>query len=623
MVFVEQLDRSQFARAFGLAYYFHPDRETARQIATRAVANLRLAERVQARRSYYRPRGWRQVPGALGLRRRTKVSLERAQLLQRLVLYESDCLELRVDAGALSERISDDQFVLSFVKYLVWNASRRNSLYVATAIGRILHNYSTAEVQGLFSTIVQDPERVPDDSYVRAVKQKLFHDARRRYGGALRTRVAARGEEVFETVEPSTRLQQLVRSCLERLTPWDTGCPVPARFDAFAQTIRPLRFVGRDADAEHPIEVRRMHSLLHPECLRRLTSGLRLDSPDARLSIPRRFFTQAPPPQENDPGGNRAMPPTIADSDLDELRSLWAHQEDARRRGEPPMRVFIDADGTEQAVLDLLPGASTQFAVDEDALLLEFFLSADRSQPPAALYLLGSEPLLGAVDRGLSVDLGGECRLSLTVTHGFGVGQPTAIAVRVASPRSNLADDGSSEPQDRRHFSPWWVRAVGPAFAVMLVAALFVMHRFGRELPAGPEGPRPEKPVAEASPETTRGRLPAARHVTLQSARRFYIGALTAPDAGAAAQRVNQVLRSSGRFQVAPTPDDADAEIRGQLQSSPADALTPGTCRVELQLVGERGAMLWSAQRTEADCDAAIQRAVDDLVRASQREPSP
>src|SRR6185503_12201908 len=103
---------------------------------------------------------------------------------------------------------------LRYVKQLVRLGTRRSSLYVAVATGRILYGYSTAEVQELIGSVLQDPERVPEDSYLRHVKGSLFDELRSRFGELLRVRTGARGEESFDSAPPSPPQRRLVARCL-------------------------------------------------------------------------------------------------------------------------------------------------------------------------------------------------------------------------------------------------------------------------------------------------------------------------------------------------------------------------------------------------------------------------
>ena len=620
---MESSAEAYLERAFGLAYFFHPDRDTALQIATEAMAKLRLAERTQARRGYYRPRGRRLLRGALSIPLRSKVSVGRAQLLQRLVLLESGACERAQEARLTPGAIPDDELVLRFVEHLVWIASRRNSLYVAAAMGRVLHSYSTAEAQDLFSIVVQDPDRVPDDSYVRWIKQNLFREVKERFGAWLRTCRGPHGEEVFETAEPSPRLRQLVRSCLELLTPWDTPCPVPPRFDALSETLKPLRSPGSDPDSEHPIEVSRMHSLIHPACLLRLTKGLRLPEPADRLSVPRIFHSghasgDASPPED------RTRPPALSRQDLERLRSLWARQDEARKH-RAFTHVTLRVDGRERARLALAAGVAAHFDFEDGCDLLEVHGVAGQVEIPLALHLLGPAPL--AREPGpqeVTVDLGRGRELVLSLTPEPGqAGAPLRTRVEARCRASGLAS--RLDRGWRSSVDPWaaprrWAPAQGVTLAgLLLLAASLLVVPWRAPEPVAPG--EPAAAPAESEGGTTRGPSAGEPPATLATASRLYAGFLSGPEADAVKELLERALASTDRFQMVATPEAADAAFKGRLEvREPATPSGGGRlCRLELQLVDERGRGLWSATVDGPDWETAVRRAVADLLREIER----
>ena len=89
---------------------------------------------------------------------------------------------------------------------------------------------------------------------------------------------------------------------------------VPERFDPEADTLAQLQFTGEHPDDEHPIEMNRLHTLLHPRCFSRLTRSLGLDVPDRRLRVPR--FTRALAEGLHSlPPRDRFRPPILSDRD--------------------------------------------------------------------------------------------------------------------------------------------------------------------------------------------------------------------------------------------------------------------------------------------------------------------
>jgi hypothetical protein len=616
-------------RAFALAYYFHPDKRSASQITTQAMAKVALAARVQARRIYYRPKG-RSLGAGNGSRpSRTKVSVDRVQLLQRLVLLECDLLDRRHENLRGPAEMSAEQFVLRFVRQAVWCSSRRSSLYVATALGRILHGYSTAEVLGLFSVVLQDPERAPDDSYVRSVKQALHGEFKHRFGDLLRTRIGPRGEEVFETVEPSARLRRLVDSCLERLTPWNTSCPVPEGFDAFAQSLRPLRSAGGDPEAEHPIEVRRMHSLIHPDCLARLVRGLGLRSPAEVLRVPKLFRPESGGPSD---GGaaepvDRTDPPPLSDRELDGMGSARA---DAIASGDDHAftHLSLRVDGHERARLPLAPGALARFGTSPAEEVLEIVGIGAGRETPLALHLLGQEPPWGPpADEELVVAAGWRWRIHVLLrpshpwTAGCSIRQVEATCRRGSLldglGRTILRGGSGGAPTVR-----WAVAA--PVLAVALVAAW---------LAGGLRPPAPSAlgaPVAVSPPPpaeaVTRGQPRAGAPATLETARSIYVESLEGADGSRVTSLLARALETSGRFEVADRPETADLAFKGTVEGGGATPAPSGPerFRLELRLVDAGGRTLWTTMASGASWEEAVGQAMEALLRpAPALAPSP
>ncbi len=123
--------------AFELAYFIHRDRRTAAEISLAAMQKLEVAAVTQLRRLYYKGRG--EGSGRPG---RFKPSWADRHLLQRLVYFESEKwerLQEQRDPGSLTE----EDYLLRFVKHLSQITMKRSSFYASIAIGRILHAYST------------------------------------------------------------------------------------------------------------------------------------------------------------------------------------------------------------------------------------------------------------------------------------------------------------------------------------------------------------------------------------------------------------------------------------------------------------------------------------------------
>ena len=262
-------------RAFRLAYFIRPDRRAAIRVTVEALSHLDDLIKEQDRRRYSRPCG-----------HRTKVSLSRCQLLQQLVCCVAESSATEGRRAETASGIADD-LLIRFVVYLVRIATRRSSFYVNLAVSRILHDYSTAEAMAIYDLLTQDPERMRADSYFRYGKGLLTKEMRRRFGAWVRATRVARGEIRLCGRRPTQHQAALVGECLRLATPWATRCPWPESFDRWRDPLPELCFKGDHPDGEHPVDMRRTHTILHPECYLAATRALGLDAPAERLRVPR------------------------------------------------------------------------------------------------------------------------------------------------------------------------------------------------------------------------------------------------------------------------------------------------------------------------------------------------
>ena len=162
--------------AFELAYFIHRDRRTAAEISLAAMQKLEVAAVAQLRRLYYKGRG--EGSGRPG---RFKPSWADRHLLQRLVYFESEKwerLQEERDPGSLT----DEDYLLRFVKHLSQITMKRSSFYASIAIGRILHSYSTADTMAIYDAVAPEGCERKQGDYFRARKAQLLEEVRRRFG---------------------------------------------------------------------------------------------------------------------------------------------------------------------------------------------------------------------------------------------------------------------------------------------------------------------------------------------------------------------------------------------------------------------------------------------------------
>jgi hypothetical protein len=364
--------KQALTRAFNLAYFIHRDKEPSLLIAMGALSKLEVAAAAQDKRLYYTPAG--RVPGDPGHHRtRTKVAMSELHLLQRLVYVESEPYEKKDEESGSVARLCEEDMIIRFIKHLVRITTRRNSFYVALGLSRLLYQYTTNETAEIYDLIIQDSERFKDDYYYRSRKRRLIQELSDRFGHLIKLARSKSGEERFESVDDSSARLPLVSSCLDRLTPWNTTCPLPDRPDLQASEIRSLKFDGSDPDQEHPIEVRRMHSVIHPGCFSRLVAALALDHAEKKLTVPRFAIDESGSDggrRPDDRTGDRTIAPLLNDEELLLLDAELA--ESARRRKTSSARLLaVRVDGAEVATIDLNRQSSLSFQVDDTAELVE------------------------------------------------------------------------------------------------------------------------------------------------------------------------------------------------------------------------------------------------------------
>ncbi|HEX5732841.1 MAG TPA: hypothetical protein VF131_08405 [Blastocatellia bacterium] len=346
--------------AFQLAYFIHDDRASAMHIAISALRKLKVASTAQNRRAYYTPTGQSGYRAA-----RTKVSLSELHMLQRLVYIESEVYE-RIEEERKKESLGQMDMIIRFIKHLVKNTIKRNSFYVSLGLSRVLYNYATAEAIEIYSSVVQDPERAREDYYYRSQKASLIRELKERFGDKLRIRKAKYGEERFEAQEDPEHYLELIRTCLLQFMPWQSKCVLPADFNPIMSVVAQLLFKGNHPDEEHSIEMNRIHTLIHPNCFRRLVLALGFDSPDQRLEVPYFFLST------DGPGtlGRRLNPPSLGEEEINVISDRIT-SEAARRRKDSGRLLSILVDGIERDRLDLYRTNSLRLEVGSGTELIE------------------------------------------------------------------------------------------------------------------------------------------------------------------------------------------------------------------------------------------------------------
>lgn len=371
-------------KAFQLAFFIHGKRDIAKQIAASAMNKLETASNAQFKRYYYTPTGRAETSRAT----RSRVSLNDLQLLQRLVFVESENFEKQNEA---KQKTSERNLLVYFIKHLVRISLKRNSFYVTLGISRILHNYGTNDAMEIYNIVVQNPDRVHDDYYYRSRKGVLMKELKARFGELLETVKVNRGEERFNHQTDAENLSETAKDCLQFFTPWNSFCAIPEKFDPFDDIIAPFYFDKENPDAEHRIEVNRIHAALHPQCFLRLTDALNLPSPEEKMEIPKFMISDNQPKvdKNNDDWRN---PPNLEADELQTIKDILAAQAESRRAMSANLlRVVVD--GNERAKINLEETDQVNFDLGDEAELIEVRVVEKDGETILATHLLSFEDL--------------------------------------------------------------------------------------------------------------------------------------------------------------------------------------------------------------------------------------
>ncbi len=601
------MDRFLFShldQAFELSYFIHRDKKLALRITIDAGTRVEVLAAAHDKRRYYRPRSHRR-----------RVSMTRSQIFQRLLLSTSEPHERRQEAA--DEGLSQDLLVVRYVAYLVRICIKRNAFHVALGLGRLLHAYTTGETMKLYDLVLQDPERYREPDYFRARKKCLFGELRRRFGPLLETCRGQRGERLFAPRQPDRRLAELVRRSLVLLTPWETRCEVPERFRPGEHELEALRFRGSHVDDEHPIEMNRIHALLHPDCLRRLVRALGLASPARRLAVPLFCLAAAtggdggPPEPDDEPDDDEPDDDELDDADRRAVVDELERREDLRRRVEAGVfRVLVD--GVEAARWDVERNRRLCLALGEEAELVEVVTREQGEDVLLAAHLLPHLAAGGGAAGGEApgqrppearVRLAGGGRLDFTVTvtpvEAGPIGVTVEIRYRETRPRRAVLHLRRRLGETLRIPVPRlaWQSAAASALLVLAVAGAGLLL----EWPKGSLG----------SPRIRGAGVVA---VELAEVERVYVDPLGEdPFAQALRARLEELLAAHDHLAHAAGRGEADAVLMSRPGGSP-----PGG-RLAVRLVNARGEVLWQgmfrgsaeqmAAESVAELHAAIRRA--------------
>ena len=510
----EDTQQEYVRRAFELAYFIHADVGIALSITEAALCKLEHTFGKQDRRFHYVPEGRRQSEDRSSYALRTKVSLRREHLLQLLVLAESDSWERWSERGNSAPLLTEEVMAIRFIKHLVQITLKRNSFYVVLGVGRLLYEYETSQVRQMYDVLMQDQARFRDNSYLRKQKKVLMMEMIERFDPMIRIARTGQGEDRFVTQPTTQPLISLVNECLQRFTPWDTTCVVPASFDP-AERIPALSFSGTDPNNESPIEMNRIHTIFDPDCFSRLLANLGLESANKRLAMPQFFFSD-----NKESRGDRFNPPPLTPED--QLQLQRAREDSARRRKAYRVRrLRIYVDNLEYVFFDPRRVAKVAFKFRTAANVIEVRGEDAKGELPLATMLVSYESLAPGQSLMDSVLLEGGQKLTIVITPiSDGTGMISEVRaemkyaetqpIRVISWVAQrmwfwLAEMARGRREDPEGFKSgyWWLVKAGVTVALIMGVLLIVWHQLR---PAQFSSPAPRQ--VQLPPAPTREVLP-------------------------------------------------------------------------------------------------------------------
>lgn len=592
--------RASLARAYELAYWVLGEHDCALEAALAALAKLRVAASAQDRRLAYAPRGRPRAGGAQTRAFRTRVSHAPAHLLQRLVYVETERFELRQERHAADAA----SLLVRYVKHLVRITLRRNSFHVTLGLARLLHRYATSQALDAQALLMQDAARVPDDDYCRARKRQLMAEMQARFGERLRVVSAARGEQRFETRAPSPTELALLEESLRRCTPWDTACPLPERFDPHVHDLPELSFSAPDPDDEHPVEVKRMHAVLHPDCFRRLMRALRHEPPERHARVPcfagQMGDGRRPPPRTPTP--LRAEDYENSAARLSEARASWGGL------------LSVSVDGRQVGQLAPAMGMRLTLGLADDAELIEV---CDQAARALAVCLLHDDAPAHQ-----------ELRRNDGRTLAFHVQRDESGARVTVVARGRLLETLAWRVQSALAEASGAARARSTPLLAWTAVLCLALGVWWLRLPTTtapspqrthvPTTPAPDTrtapPTAAPDPDVLRGPALSAETRELRDVRRLLVVQAGGPDSAALGAAVRRALAARRRFTLTRDAQRADALLRVEV--------TP--TRLLLTLLDPAGRELWRDERALGEDRAATARAAaqaleERALRAASR----
>jgi hypothetical protein len=452
-------------KAFQLAYFIVQDRSVAIDLVHRSLRKLTAQQSREKKRFYWRHKGVK--------RRTRKISRDNQDALQWLIYLESDRYEREQQQKHAPRTRS---LAVQYIKYIMQMTGNMSSFYVAVGLYRILHNYTTQEIQNAYELVAAD--FVGTEKY-RRVKKALMQKLINRFSGFINIRPDNQ-ELRFEVDDNQNDWDDFVTVCLDIFTPWSTrnSCSqaMPGTFVAeSARTTRLLK-IHSTTDVE---ETKRCHIFIHPPCFDQLLGSLGLDPRSMRLSMPRFTTNQGNHFEDRSSRGTNSAPPLTEEERATLGRVPGASEIHPLRR--LPKILTILADGVPCAQWDLSHETCKEWRIAEGTRLLEFYTEEEGANQLLAIHWIDYTDTGGIAGGEHTVSAGSGKELILKTIPGdpksvYAGGAAMFMRIRLASP--------FARSRELLYSLLWSPKLLGYALVSMLVLFgwLWSIQRYQRAL---------------------------------------------------------------------------------------------------------------------------------------------
>lgn len=345
-------------KAFELAFFIHPNKNIAVEITSNAFEMWEVLCERQDKRRYYNLKG-RLLGNQEIKKQRVKVYMQKEQLLQRLIYNLSEEYEL---TSSWCKSIDEEGLLICYLKHLLSIILKHNSFSVVVGISRVLHRYSNRETVELYMSLAsnratQDFVNIERES--KRHKGKIIDQLKETFADFI-TCSKSENEERFEPIKDHNKfsfLFRIVEDCLERFKPWATEC---------VKSFNDFTFNDNNPDNEYPVELKRIHSVIHYDCYKQLTASLNLANPKERLEIPLFSLVE----NQNDKNNtNRRNPPNA----IAELKNIPEKLKEVAKRRKKVLAgtLSIIVDRKEKTTFNTITDTYKNFYIEENAEIIE------------------------------------------------------------------------------------------------------------------------------------------------------------------------------------------------------------------------------------------------------------